>query len=50
MKKLFCIFDLLSCFRSALQDEQIDDANVIAEYGVKLINYEYDKPIENSFK
>lgn len=31
-------------------DEQIDDANVIAEYGVKLINYEYDEPIENSFK
>ena len=31
-------------------DEQLDDANVIAEYGVKLINYEYDKPIENSFK
>ena len=31
-------------------DEQIDDAEIIAEYGVKLISYECDEPIENSFK
>jgi hypothetical protein len=31
-------------------DEQIDDAEVIAEYGVKLISYKYDEPIENTFK
>ena len=31
-------------------DEQIDDVDVIAEYGVKLIDYEYDEPIENTFK
>ena len=31
-------------------DEQIDDADAIAEYGVKLIGYECDEPIENSFK
>ena len=31
-------------------DEQIDDAEVIAENGVKLISYEYDEPIENSYK
>ena len=31
-------------------DEQIDDAERIAEYGVELISYEYDEPIENTFK
>ncbi len=31
-------------------DEQIDDAERIAEYGVKVINCEYAKPIENTFK
>ena len=31
-------------------DRQIDDADVIAEYGVKLIDCEYDKPIENTYK
>ena len=31
-------------------DRQIDDEEIIAEYGVKLIDYKYDKPIENSFK
>ena len=31
-------------------DEQIDDEERIAEYGVKLISYEYDEPIENTFK
>ena len=31
-------------------DRQIDDADVIAEYGVKLIDFEYDKPIENTYK
>ena len=31
-------------------DEQIDDADVIAEYGVKLIDYKCDDPIENSYK
>jgi hypothetical protein len=30
-------------------DRQIDDAAIIAEYGVKLISYEYDEPIENTF-
>jgi hypothetical protein len=32
------------------EDRQIDDTEIIAEYGVKLIKFEYDKPIENSFK
>lgn len=32
------------------EDREIDDADVIAEYGVKLIGYEYDEPIQNSFK
>lgn len=31
-------------------DRQIDDATVIAEYGVKLIEFEYDEPIENIYK
>ena len=31
-------------------DEQIDDAELIAEYGVRLISFEYDDPIENTFK
>ena len=31
-------------------DEQIDDVERIAELGVRLINYEYDDPIENTFK
>jgi hypothetical protein len=31
-------------------DEQIDDAERIAEYGVRLISYEYDEPIENTYK
>ena len=31
-------------------DECIDDADVIAEYGVKLIECEYDEPIKNSYK
>lgn len=31
-------------------DRQIDDADVIAEYGVKLIDCKYDKPIENKYK
>ena len=31
-------------------DEQIDDADVIAEYGVKLLDYKCDEPIENSYK
>ena len=31
-------------------DEQIDDEETIAGYGVKLISYEYDEPIENTFK
>ena len=30
-------------------DKQIDDVVLIAEYGVKLIGYEYDKPIVNCF-
>lgn len=30
-------------------DEQTDDAEIIAEYGVKLIGFEYDEPIENAF-
>ena len=32
------------------EDDQIDDPEIIAEYGVRLIGYEYDEPIENSFK
>ena len=31
-------------------DGQIDDAELIAEYGVKLIGCEYDEPIKNSYK
>ena len=31
-------------------DEQTDDIERIAEHGVKLIRYEYDEPIENSYK
>ena len=31
-------------------DEQIDDVERIAEHGVKLIGYEYDDPIENTYK
>ena len=31
-------------------DEQIDDVERIAELGVRLINYEYDDTIENTFK
>ena len=27
-----------------------DDIERIAEHGVKLISYEYDEPIENSYK
>ena len=30
-------------------DLQTDNADVIAEYGVRLISYEYDEPISNSF-
>ena len=30
-------------------DEQTDDIERIAEHGVKLIDYEYDEPIENSY-
>lgn len=30
-------------------DDQIDDAESVAEYGVKLIGYEYDDPIENTY-
>ncbi len=29
---------------------QSDDPEILAEYGVKLISYEYDEPIENTFK
>lgn len=32
------------------EDDQIDDPEIIAEYGVRLIGYEFDEPIENSFK
>lgn len=31
-------------------DDQIDDADVIAGYGVKLIDCKYDKPIENTYR
>ena len=31
-------------------DKQISDADVIAEYGVRLIGYECDAPLENSFR
>ena len=31
-------------------DKQIDDPETIAQYGVKLIGYECDAPIENTFK
>jgi hypothetical protein len=31
-------------------DEETDDIERIAEHGVKLISYEYDEPIENSYK
>lgn len=31
-------------------DEQINDVERIAEYGVRIIDYEYDDPIENTFK
>ena len=31
-------------------DDQINDPEILAEHGVKLIGYEYDEPIENSFK
>ena len=31
-------------------DRQIDDADAVAEYGVKLIDCKYDKPIENTYK
>lgn len=32
-------------------DDQIDEADIIAaEYGVKLIGYEYDEPIKNTYK
>lgn len=31
-------------------DRQIDDVDLISEYGVKLIGCEYDEPIENSFE
>ena len=31
-------------------DEQTDDIERIAEHGVKLISYECDEPIENTFK
>ena len=27
-----------------------NDTELIAEYGVKLIGFEYDNPIENTFK
>lgn len=30
-------------------DFQTDDADLIAEYGVKLIGFEYDEPIKNTF-
>ena len=30
-------------------DSQSDDEELIAEYGVKLVGFEYDEPIENSF-
>ena len=32
------------------EDYQTDDVDVIAGYGVKLIDCKYDKPIENTFK
>ena len=31
-------------------NRQIDDADAVAEYGVKLIDCKYDKPIENTYK
>ena len=31
-------------------DKQTDDIERIAEHGVKLISYEYDEPIENSYE
>ena len=31
-------------------DYQIDDVEIIAEYGVRLISCEYDEPIENTYK
>ena len=31
-------------------DKQIDDSEIIARYGVKLIEFKYDEPIENSYK
>jgi hypothetical protein len=32
------------------EDDQIDDPEIIAEYGVKLIGYEFDEPIKNTYK
>ena len=31
-------------------DDQIDDPKILAEYGVRLIDYTYDEPIENTYK
>ena len=31
-------------------DDQIGDPDILTEYGVKLISYEYDEPIENVYK
>ena len=31
-------------------DRQIDDPDEVAEYGLRLIDCEYDKPIENTYK
>jgi hypothetical protein len=32
------------------EDDQIEDPEVIAEYGVRLISVEYDEPIKNTYK
>lgn len=32
------------------EDRQIDDAQILAEYGVRLIDCEYDAPIENTYQ
>lgn len=43
-------FDPIVSAEIFYSDRQINDAEIIAEYGVKLIGYECDKPIENTYK
>lgn len=31
------------------EDDQIDDAEILAGYGVRILHYEYDEPVQNEF-